>query len=374
MPDLTIKTQHYNDCFVLGTKVRTKDGKLIKAPVYLHWYWGTPNLLWGGIDGENKSWYHMSYEKAYDRLQDYQNNSRGQIFAEGDETKGDEDLRVSLYLDNAMYGNLHIFVIDFDNFDENSSFFIKAKELADKVTRSQGGGYHMFYGINKEVATSLFDDINLLASSNAKSYISYTGAVTLDGENKVDFFCDALRFIYEWEEWDNSVGLTDKTQELYELIKDNFALKRPMGGRKSETNRETGKSETNQGTRKSGTHQKTKNSTVVSQDTQSEQDLLSRMDKAQKKIFEHLKTISPDCTRSEWFSIGLNIWHIYGDELGGDVFRYWSEPGHSYQPQGCAVTWDNICDRGPETSLNNWKWKKIWYDNLPNAIESTLTK
>ena len=32
----------------------------------------------------------------------------------------DESLRVSLYLDNAMYGNLHIFVIAFDNFDEQN--------------------------------------------------------------------------------------------------------------------------------------------------------------------------------------------------------------------------------------------------------------
>ena len=38
-------------------------------------------------------------------------------------------------------------------------------------------------------------------------------------------FCDARQLIYEWEPWDNSAGLTDKTQELYELIKANFSLK-----------------------------------------------------------------------------------------------------------------------------------------------------
>lgn len=48
------------------------------------------------------------------------------------------------------------------------------------------------------------------------------------GINKVDFFCDARHFIYEWEPWDNSVGLTDKTQQLYTLIKDNFSLTRPL--------------------------------------------------------------------------------------------------------------------------------------------------
>ena len=50
--------------------------------------------------------------------------------------------------------------------------------------------------------------------------------MTLDGANKVDFFCDARNFIYEWEEWNNSAGLTDKTQQLYTLIKDiTFAVK-----------------------------------------------------------------------------------------------------------------------------------------------------
>ena len=42
-------------------------------------------------------------------------------------------------------------------------------------------------------------------------------------------FCDALHFIYEWEPWDNSAGLTDKTQELYELIGKNFCIDSPDG-------------------------------------------------------------------------------------------------------------------------------------------------
>ena len=70
--------------------------------------------------------------------------------------------------------------------------------------------------------------------------------------------------------------------------------------------------------------------------------LLDHMNNAQREIFDDLKTLSPDCTREEWFSIGLNIWYVFGDDLGGDVFRFWSEPGHSYVPQGCAVTWENI--------------------------------
>ena len=83
----------------------------------------------------------------------------------------------------------------------------------------------MFYGIDKDVATPLFDSINLLASGNASSYICHTGAVTLDGANKVDLFCDARHFIYEWEEWDNTAGLTDRTQSLFELLRDNFSVR-----------------------------------------------------------------------------------------------------------------------------------------------------
>ena len=74
----------------------------------------------------------------------------------------------------------------------------------------------MFYGVNKEAATPLFDSVNLLASKSAKSYVCKTGAVTSDGKNKVDMFCDAYHFIYEWEPWDNTADLTDKTQALFE--------------------------------------------------------------------------------------------------------------------------------------------------------------
>lgn len=127
-------------------------------------------------------------------------------------------------------------MIDFDKIDgeidTGSSFFQVAHQLADKVTRSQGGGYHMFYGIDKTTATPLFDSINLLTADGTQSFVCKTGNITTDGKNKVDMFCDARHFIYEWEPWDNTVGLTDKTQVLYELIKENFELKRPMSGGK----------------------------------------------------------------------------------------------------------------------------------------------
>lgn len=341
MDELSLNKAQYNNCFVLGGKSKNEDGSLIKVPAYIDKH-GYAAKLYDGKDGPLRRFYELSYGQACRTLDRYLKSPKRE--------KGAESLRVSLYLDNAMYGNLHVFVIDFDSFDENSGFFTRAKELANKVTRSQGGGYHMFYGIDKNTATPLFDSINLLASDSAKSYVRNLGAVTLDGANKVDLFCDARQFIYEWEEWDNAAGLTDKTQSLYELIRDNFSLKRPMdvGGH--------------------GTHSRAGNNRAVLLDEMDELDLLPRMSDAQKEVFADLKTISSDCTRQEWFSVGLNIWHVFGDDLGGDVFRFWSEPGESFNPQGCAVTWENIMERGPDTHLNNHHWDAILHENLPSAF------
>lgn len=340
MDELSVNKAQYNNCFVLGGKSKNEDGKPVKVPMFID-KGGEPARLWGGKAGPLCGLYALTYEQARRTLNAYLNG--------GKRVKGDESLRVSLYLDNAMYGNLHVFVIDFDSFDEQSGFFQSAKNLADKVTRSQGGGYHMFYGIDKNAATPLFDSINLLASGNAKSYVSSTGNITLNGANKVDLFCDARHFMYEWEEWDNAAGLTDRTQGLYELLRDNFALKRPMdaGQRKTRHRAASG---------------------AALREGLDELDLLPRMNDAQKEVFEQLKDISPDCTRGEWFSIGLDIWHVFGDDLGGDVFRYWSEPGESFNPQGCAVTWGNIMERGPDSHLNNRQWNAILHENIPSAF------
>ena len=332
----------YNNCFILGSKIWNPEKKrLIKVPMYIDPK-GWVKKLYGGKDGELRKFYELSYEEAAQAFSDY--------FAGRKRNGGAKNLRVSLYLDNAMYGNLHVFVIDFDKFDENSTFFIGAKGLADKVTRSQGGGYHMFYGIDKKAATPLFDSINLLASNHAQGYICNTGAVTLDNANKVDFFCDVRHLMYEWEEWDNAAGLTDRTQGLYELLRDNFSLKRPMDAGQH------------------GTRRRAADSRGAVLGEWDEQDLLPRMNAAQKEVFADLKTISSDCTRGEWFSIGLNIWHVFGDDLGGDVFHYWSEPGQSFNPQGCAVTWENIMERGPETRLNSRQWDAILHENIPSAF------
>lgn len=224
-------------------------------------------------------------------------------------------------------------MIDFDKIDgeidTSSSFFQAAHQLADKVTRSQGGGYHMFYGVDKTTAAPLFDSINLLTADGAKSFVRKTSNITIDGKNKVDMFCDAHHFIYEWEPWDNTGGLTDKTQALYELIKENFELKRPMsGGKIGHVSGKRGKD-------------------YAMLEDHSDSELVSQMSVEQQVVFADLQGLSCECPAPQWFSIGLDIYHVFGEELGGQVFLFWSKSGHSFQPQGCSLTWANICTRGP---------------------------
>ena len=317
-------------------------GKLLKIPVYIHHWDDTIQKLSGSKKGNNRKYYELSYEEA--RTEYYR-------FWSGENWESsDKDLRISLWLDNAMFGNLHVFVIDFDEFDEESHFFKEAHRLADKVTRSQGGGYHMFYGVDRKRAEPLFDSINLLTSENAKGFVCRP-AKAKDKVNKVDLFCDVGHFIYEWEEWDNTIGLTDKTQELYQLIKENFDLSRPMSSGKGErTNGKGGKS-------------------FAMLEELSEEELLQQMSAEQREVFADLiKTKSPHWKKNRWQTIGINIFHVFGADLGGKVFLHWSKPGEKFRPRDCAEEWDYICEIGPGTEL----WDNHWVDiirNTRNAID-----
>lgn len=324
----------YNNCFTLGGKRKQDNGHLLKVPMYIDEK-GIPQLLYGSTDGALRNYYQLPYEKADKILNDYVNGDY--------HINGDESLRISLWLDNAMCGDLHIFVMDFDDYKEDSPFFQAAYHLADKVTRSQSGGYHMFYGVNKETAAPLFDNINLLASKNARSFVCKVACVTLDGSNKVDFFCDNPRLIYEWEPWDNTVLLTDKTQALYELIKDNFSLKRTK-----ERQYRCSQNTAHRSVRK-----------IINEEDCSEDELLAQMSEPQKEVFADLKTISSDCSRAPWLKIGIDILHVFGADLGGSVFTWWSKQSYKYQPRACADAWDYILDIEPETILLNRNWAEI---------------
>lgn len=289
--------------------------------------------MYGSKNGDKRKYYELSYEEAQTEYYRFRSSENWE--------KSSKVLRISLWLDNAMFGNLHIFVIDFDEFDVESHFFKEAHRLADKVTRSQGGGYHMFYGIDKKKAEQLFDSINLLASENAASFVCKTGAVTRDGANKVDLFCDTGHFIYEWEPWDNTIGLTDKTQELYQLIKENFELSRPMSSGK--------------GKRASGKGSK---SYAVLEELP-EGELLQQMSAEQREVFDDLiKTKSPHWKKNRWLSVGIDIFHVFDADLGGKVFLYWSKPGETFRPRDCADEWDYICEIAPDSEL----WDSHWAD------------
>lgn len=314
----------YNHCFALGAK---------KIPVYIDHYDDTIHNLSGSKGGKYRKYYELSYEEA--RTEYYRFWS-----SENWETSS-KDLRIGLWLDNAMFGNLHIFVIDFDDFDEESRFFKEAHRLANKVTRSKSGGYHMFYGVDKGKAEPLFDSINLLASENAASFVSKTGSITRDGTNKVDLFCDTGHFIYEWEPWDNTIGLTDKTQELYQLIKENFDLSRPMS--RGKRKRTSGKGNISYSVLKE----------------LSKEELMRQMSVKQREVFADLeKTKSPNWKKNRWLSVGIDIFHVFGADLGGKIFLYWSKPGKTFRPRDCADEWDYICEIGPDSKL----WDSHWAD------------
>ncbi|MBM6722201.1 hypothetical protein [Pseudoflavonifractor phocaeensis] len=327
----------YNNCFTLGEKC-WHNGRLIKVPVFIDHYDDTIQNLYGSKNGDKRKYYELSYEEA--RTEYYR------FWSSENWEKSSKVLRISLWLDNAMFGNLYIFVIDFDEFDVESHFFKEAHRLADKITRSQGGGYHMFYGVDKKRAEPFFDSINLLASENAASFVCKTGAITRDGANKVDLFCDTGHFIYEWEPWDNTIGLTDKTQELYQLIKENFELSRPMSsGKGKRTSGKGGKS-------------------YAMLEELPEGELLQQMSAEQREVFVDLiKTKSPHWKKNRWLSVGIDIFHVFGADLGGKVFLYWSKPGETFRPHDCADEWDYICEIAPDSELWDSHWADIMRGN-----------
>lgn len=324
----------YNNCFTLGSK---------KIPVYIDHYDDTIQNLYGSKSGDKRKYYELSYKEAVTEYYRFWSSENWETSS--------KDLRIGLWLDNAMFGNLYIFVIDFDKFDEESHFFKEAHRLADKITRSKNGGYHMFYGVDRKKAEPLFDSINLLTSENAASFVCKYVAPSLDEANIVDMFCDVGHFIYEWEPWDNTIGLTDKTQELYQLIKENFDLSRPMSSGK--------------GKRASGRGGKS----YAMLEELSEEELLQQMSAEQQEVFDDLiKTKSPHWKKNRWQTIGINIFHVFGADLGGKVFLHWSKPGEKFRPRDCAEEWDYICEIGPDTEL----WDNHWVDiirNTRNAID-----
>lgn len=339
----------YNNCFTLCEND--------KKPRYQDQY----GVLWplhGGVKGILKDHYRLTYRKARTELEAYKLWGEPQL--------GSETLRVSLYLANAMYGDLHIFIMDFDDHDTTTPFFKEASQAADFVTVSKSGGHHMYFGVNKEKAKPLFDSLNLLTAKAIAGleggWIDKTGCVTLDGKNKVDFFCDTRRVIYEWEEWDESRALTDKTEAVYELIKANFDLNRP-------------KEITIDFFTDAEWHD-------MILEGYTEKELRGRMTDNQRAVFDDLvENISSDVPKSEWIKVGFDIFAAFGGNddnfdcenaaLGGSVFLYWSKLApERFQPQSCANAWNYICSQGDKgkVRLHNHDWEWL-LNQTPNAFD-----
>ena len=357
VPLLAEKQQGYNDCFCLA-----QQNKMI--------YWrDKEKLKLANKKGDKKDWYshyHMTFEEA-DRIA-----SMCRYYDEKLET-----LMPSFYLENAKYNDLFVFVIDFDKMEDKNGkkqpvdteapFFIDAKKIADHTKMSTNGGYHMYLGINKETATLLFDSINLLVTSGRPSYVCKKGAITLDKRIKVDLFCDTGRLIYERAGWDSDWGLTDKTQEIYELIKANFSFERTKDNRRSSANNTTRqRRSTKSNPKKKNISGKDVEYQGIVIEGKTENELKSEMTEEQREIFEDLKNIPSDCNDSKWTSVAYDIWHVFqtddGDELAAQVFLWWSKRGgEKYVPFQCVRKWEFVneqCSSGERTLSNN-RWRAI---------------
>lgn len=310
----------YNNCFAIGG--------IDKQPCYIKG--GSLRLL-----NKKTEALIQLYSRYYDDVvEDIRNNFVVEPYWIGDKEQCDTP-DVGVYLKNAKYDDLFIFVIDIDTKHE-TEFSNRIEAAADFVTWSKNNGRHGYFGVRRDV--ELFDSINLLASSNAKGFISKTKIFAADG-TQFDVFCDAPHFIYELGIWEPK-PLTDKTQVVYDLLKE-CEIKRSI-----EYNKRTDA-----------------NGNFITLEYRDEEELLALMTDKQRLVFEDLKTISSDCPQREWFSIGcdINVVFPYDDnsdiDLGGSVFLWWSAPGKTFQPQGCANTWEVICNK--DNTLHNTKWSEI---------------
>lgn len=209
----------------------------------------------------------------------------------------------------------------------------------------------MQFGVKKETAEVLFDHINLLCKA-PNSFVCKCGCDTKDGRCKVDFFCDTPRLVYEPGGWNTEWVLTDKTQELYELIRDNFDFATSTNPRKRKANSKS----TNHAYKAPRAKREPRQYAEIVELEEAE--LVEKMSKEQWKIFVDLKRISPDCSRTRWYNIGVDIYCVFGADLGGEVFFWWSKPYKNFDAHECYVEWDSICDKD-EPELWNNRWRAI---------------
>lgn len=323
----------YNNCFILTGISRLKNGKLIKKGMYIKdgkvktlYKWDTH---YNKVIEENLQYYQLDYSMAQAILYNYWTN--------GKRTKGDESLRIGIWLEDAKWNDLYLLCIDFDKVNGeiiHTPFFNQCLKLCNFYTRSQSGGYHCWFGIDYETARPLFEKINLTTHRHTKSFVCSIN-LTSNGEDKFDIFCRNGRIIYEYEDWNIKRGVTDKTIELHQLLKQYLTLEK--------------KKDIDFWEDASGIH--------ISLEGLPEELLLEQMNERQKKIFFTLYNRDASSQRNYWFRIGCNIKEVFGEELGGSVWLWWSKQGDNYQPQACVNTWGEICRR--KTELEDLDWMEI---------------
>ena len=278
--------------------------------------------------------YSRSYEEVTAEVEAYNAIQSKKIYDFGQEPKL---ATVSLWLENAMCGDLFVLIID-DDTGTDTELGDCIRSNADYFTRSKSGkGSHSYFGIRKD--NELWDRLNIL--SGGESYISKTGLTATDG-TKIDIFCDAPRFIYE------KIGfygkqLTDKTEVVAEILR-HFEYKRTTENK----------------THRSGKIRKSTSYNDYS--VMSKEELEPLMDTEQQSL---TLTALEDMSSSEqnnWYSVGCDLSIIFSDnpEVGLKVYIWWSYKDYQdkFDISQPIRTWDKICDR--EDIYLSGRWDNIF--------------
>lgn len=274
--------------------------------------------------------YSRSYEEVAAEVESYNTKQYAKVYEVGQEP---QTATVSLWLKNAMCGDLYVLVID-DDTGEDTELGNYIRNSADYFTRSKSGvGSHSYFGIRKD--DKLWDRLNIL--SGGESYISKTGLTAQDG-TKIDVFCDSPRFIYE------RIGfygkqLTDKTEVVAEIL-GRFTYKRTTENK----------------THRSGKIRKS--TSYSSYSIMTKEELEPLMGSEQQKLALTALEDMNSREHSDWYSVGCDLSIIFADnpEAGLQVYIWWSHKDYQdkFSISQPIRTWENICDTEDICLSSRW--------------------
>ena len=254
---------------------------------------------------------------------------------------------VSLWLENAMCGDLFVLVID-DDTSKDTELGGYIRNSADFFTRSKSGrGSHSYFGIRKD--DKLWDSLNILCGGEA--YIS-KGGLTANDSTKIDIFCDAPHFIYE------KIGfygkpLTDKTEVVAEILS-RFDYKRTTDNK----------------THRSGKIQKSTSYSDYS--VMAKEELEPFMETEQQALMPSALEGISSREHSVWYSIGCDLSIIFAEkpEVGLNVYIWWSYKDYQdkFDISQPIRSWDNICDT--ENLYLSSRWNELF--GIKDEIEIAL--